>query len=162
VTEWCQQVQCASASLVQADARARRDKGSAAQAAVQAARQQLDAVWKQAEKPTQYVQALAAGPLDAEVGYLLALCQHEKAERAQRRLDPRLACQTAALLVQPPDSGLSATVAFAVCALSTCSGTANWKAVAERWHDYLEEFPSSPRAPAAKQLQARALRAQSH
>jgi hypothetical protein len=121
VAAWCAEARTAHEDLL----RAEQVKGPDTAALRERARQRTDAVWQKRQKAVLLVEAAVAEGAAAEVAYLLALCQHEKAERAHAR--------------RSPDAGPA------------------WKAAAERWQAYLEEYPGAPAAAAARQLQARAL-----
>jgi hypothetical protein len=85
-----------------------------------------------------FVLGLAADPMGAEATYLLALTKHEKAERAQARLDALPGSQH-------PDR------------IKDCREA--WETAANWWKRYLEEYPTGSGAAAARLGYARTLEA---
>src|SRR5207245_3111116 len=85
------------------------------------------------------LQRSAAQPMLDRIVYLLALCKHEQAERLQVRQAGRL---------NKPLSGAAAKASEDA-----------WKSASSWWTSYLREHTSSPAAPAARLLRARALQA---
>jgi hypothetical protein len=85
-----------------------------------------------------FVVGVAADPMGAEATYLLALCKHEQAERAQARLGAIRGAQA---------------VTQAKTARDAWETTVNW------WRTYLNEYPAGAEAAAARLGYARALEA---
>jgi hypothetical protein len=88
-----------------------------------------------------YVLGTTADPLGAEATYLLALCKHDKAERAQARVDALAGTKPAG---QAKDSREA------------------WETAANWWRTYFNEYPAGPQAGAARLAYARALEALGH
>jgi hypothetical protein len=160
VTVWCKQVEQAHQRLAQAEDLMRRQPGPQAAANLEEARTQLNAVWQSTSKPTLFVQAATAAPLAGEIDYLLALCQHEKAEREQRTQDRQRGPQAAALVAFAPNPFLG-TLPWAACLVSCRTDGTHWKQAARRWQTYLDEYPAGTNTPAARRLQRRARQAMS-
>jgi hypothetical protein len=111
-----------------------RTKSAAAQEALTKGNQVVEQMWKNSQKVQLVMQAAFAEPLMEETTYLLALCRQEQAERAQAVLD------------QP---GKEASETDRTNARELWSGAASW------WVTYLNEYDSTPSAPAARWLLAR-------
>jgi hypothetical protein len=156
VTAWCHQVEQAHQRLAKAEELARQASGPPTAANLEEARTQLNTLWQSTSKPTLFVQAAATAPLAAEIDYLLALCQHEKAEREQRRQDRQRGPQAAALFACAPVAACPGTLAWAACLLSCRRDATHWKQAAEQWQSYLDENPATPNTPAARRLLRRA------
>src|SRR5262249_46652463 len=62
-------------------------KAVAAAQSLERAKEELTDLDRSSQKIVMVVQAAAAEPMSREVAYLLALCKHEQAERAQGRYD---------------------------------------------------------------------------
>jgi hypothetical protein len=89
VRGWCDEIIIAQAGLIQAEQKNARAGGKdrEAQAAVDEAKNKVEAVWKQGTEPLSILlDGLCAQARGPEVTYLLALCMHEQAERLQARL----------------------------------------------------------------------------
>jgi hypothetical protein len=85
-----------------------------------------------------FVVGVAADPMGAQATYLLALCKHEQAERAQARLD--------AVTGAPPADQLKAC-------------RAAWESTAKWWRTYLDEYHAGSEVAGARLGCARALEA---
>jgi hypothetical protein len=159
VQAWCAEVQATHQALMQASARAQRTAGADAQAVRAAAQARLEDLLRNSQKASLFVQAAAIEPLDEQFAYQLALCHHEKAERAQARRDRQRGPQAAALFGISPLAGFPAAVPWGAYYQSNQDERATWKAVSDRWQAYVEEHPRAPSIPAAQRLLERARRA---
>lgn len=143
VSNWCSQAIDAYGELLRLEGQSTTPGGrsSASPAALAAARNRVNQLWKESGKVVILVQGLSAGPLAAETTYLLALCKQEQAERAQARLDAATR------------AGKSMSASDAKRARDA------WKPAADWWQTYLEEYPAGAGAASARLLRARALEA---
>jgi hypothetical protein len=85
------------------------------------------------------VRGSAAGPMLVDVLYLLALCKHEQAERAQAKLE------------QSQKAGKQVSTAESEDVRSAWKVAANW------WKTYLEHDAAAPNTPSVRRYRARAL-----
>lgn len=134
IQEWAGEAVTAYGELLRAEREANLPPGKAppgAQTTLANARQRVERLWKEGLAVQVLVAGAAAEPLTAEMTYLLALCKHEQAERAEARRR----------------AGRGGSAADA------------WKPAADWWETYLEEFPAAPDAPHARWHKARALEA---
>jgi hypothetical protein len=79
----------------------------------------------------QLIQVSVAPPLRVESAYLLALCKHEQAERAQAAFDRKRTSDAAVV-------------------------RAAWQTAADRWSQYLDTYPGPTSEASARLLAARA------
>jgi hypothetical protein len=139
VRQWCERALEAYSDLIRAEqeAGAAGGKGAAPTRAVAMAKERINQLWGGPEsRPiSDILQRSMAEPMLERVLYLLALCKQEQAERLQLKRD------------QP--GRLNPTEAKAV-------GDA-WNSASSWWKSYLREYGSTPAAPAARFLRARAL-----
>ncbi len=129
VNAWCEQATQLYGNVARLQQEAAHNPS--AQPALGAAKKQIEALWKQSQAVQLYVVASAADSLLNEISYLLALCKHEQAERAQVALERLKAGKS--------DAGREAKLAQEA-----------WRSAAEWWDTCLEEAPASPLAPAAR------------
>jgi hypothetical protein len=133
VAEWCDQVKSATLDYQ------RLQQAGASSGAKEAAKQQLDALWREDNRAFRLLLIRAiAEPAGSEVSYFLALCKQEQAERLQAK------AQRAAATA--PRSAIEAA-------------RGAWKTAAGWWDRFVQEYPSSPDVPSARFLQANALEA---
>jgi hypothetical protein len=139
VVEWCSQAIEAYAHLL----RAQQASGKAApgQVTLAAAQARVNELWKQGKDIEILVRAAAAAPLDAEATYLLALCKHEQAERAQAKLD------------RSRQDGKEASAA------ETKAAQDAWRAASDWWETYLENYSAAMGAAGARWMRARVFEA---
>jgi hypothetical protein len=137
VFQWCKTAIEVYAGLIQAREQAR--KGGAATVSITEAQQRVDKLWQHSGAVLALVKGAAAEPMSAQVVYLLALCKHEQAERAQIKLDRAIR------------GGKTASTAER-------SDVENlWRSAAGWWQSVLDEHGMAPTAPSARILRARAL-----
>jgi hypothetical protein len=158
--QWCEEAVAAQAALQRADREATRSQNAKAADELAAARQRLNRLWlgdqnlaliaeeegktPQERKGVPLVLPLqlrvilraAAGPMEAEATYWLALCKHEQAELIQGKLGRAGGSK--------PSADIEA-------------GKKAWKTAADWWNTYLEEHPKGSGAAAARLNEARAL-----
>jgi hypothetical protein len=133
---WQDRAAAVYADLLRAEEQATK---SGSQGAVTVARGTISAFWKENLDILVMLQSLAAEPLNSEATYQLALSKHEVAERSQADLDrTRQAGKTPS-----PSDDRKAKEA--------------WKAAAEWWETFLEEFPAAVATAEARIYRARAL-----
>jgi hypothetical protein len=116
-------------------------RGPEAQIALAEANKRLDEFWKTSQPLQLLVLGAAAEPMARDTTYLLALCKHELAERAQISRD--LATR----------GGKTASESEAKALRVAWTGAAGW------WVNFLNEYDSAPSAPTARLLLARARQA---
>jgi hypothetical protein len=106
--------------------------------ALDQARGRLAGVWAEGALPLNLlIEGRAADPLMGDATYLLALCMHDQAERAQAKADKaRRAGRTPS-------------------ASDTKAAQDAWRDAARWWETYLEEHAQKPAAPAARWWRAR-------
>jgi hypothetical protein len=143
VRQWSEKMIEAYSNLIQAeDAEKNRGKPAGAGITVLQAKERVDQLWGVERAPAMaLLQKAAAQPMLDRVVYLLALCKQEQAERLQARRD-----QAGRL-----NKALSGAEAKA--------SEDAWSAASSWWRTYLSEYASSPAAPSARLLRARALQA---
>lgn len=134
--KWVEEARRAYAEFL----RAQREAGGQETPALKAARQRMGQVWdrQRAGKPFEMLQALVAEPRLAQTTYCLALAKQELAERARTSLDHQ----------SKPSLARVEEV------------KATWRAAADWWRKYLDDYPISSGAASAKWNQVRALEAQ--
>jgi hypothetical protein len=140
VVKWCDKAIQVYADIFRAQ-RARssaRTQGLEADAALAQAVLAQKNLWDQSDKLKQFLDAAAAEPMLSEVTYLLALCKHEQAARAQVRLEEGRRGNKAA----PADENAARSA---------------WQSAASWWETYLDENGSSANAPTARRRRAEAL-----
>jgi hypothetical protein len=120
-----------------------RGKETAVANAVAEAKERVNQLWGAERAPAiVLLQKSAAQPMLDRVVYLLALCKQEQAERLQVRREQQVGRQNKAL--SPAEAKASEDA---------------WKSASSWWGSYLDEHASSPAAPTARLLRARALQA---
>ncbi|HZT80712.1 MAG TPA: hypothetical protein VFA26_10835 [Gemmataceae bacterium] len=132
VVEWYEKMVAAYGAQARAEQAGDR-------AGADAARAQVDALYKQGQRRLMVlIEGYAADARRAELTYFLALCKHEQAERAQARLD------VAARAGKPPAED------------DERAARDGWANAAEWWATFVQDYPGSPAAPAARTHLARA------
>jgi hypothetical protein len=131
VQQWCKLAEQVYVELIQA-----KDAGDAVR--LNAAQQQVKALWDQGADVSNLIRATAAEPLESEATYQIALAKQEQAERLQTKVgkDKRDAVN---------DEARAARSA--------------WTEAAEWWTSYLREPASATGALHARFLKARAVEA---
>jgi hypothetical protein len=134
VRQWCLRAIDAHADLLRAEREAGR--GTVGPDVVRAAKERVDVVWRESQKPAVLVLGVAAEPLSSHATYLLALCKQEQAVRAQARADR---------------AGRSGKAAHAA---ETKAAQDAWRDAAEWWRTFLDDYPGAPGSPNARTLLA--------
>jgi hypothetical protein len=143
IRNWCQKAIEVYGTYLRLERESRNPKSRYVidPAALQHARQEKDNLWLASRPVESLLRKLSANYMCGEVVYLIALCKHEQAERAQAKLDrPGRG--------KKPSSSAEATAARKA-----------WQAASGWWSSYLEEYGKAHGAPAARLHRARALRA---
>jgi hypothetical protein len=130
-------------TLLQLERQAANPKAQATQnpAALADAKKRVAALWQNSGKVQDLVRRSAAQPMVTDVLLLMALCKQEQADRLEERLN------------RSARTGKRPTSSDAKAARDA------WKSAAGWWETFLEGHGSSPNAPAARLLRARALEA---
>jgi hypothetical protein len=126
--KWRDQAMSVYANLL----RAQREVGPGSLEAVTAAQNEVNTLWKESAGLERMVRARAAEPFLSEATYQLALCQREKAERAQ------IALERARHAGQAPSETARSTARDA------------WQSAADWCMTYLEDYPTGPVAAEAQ------------
>jgi hypothetical protein len=134
LANWQERATAVYADLLRAEELAKSGTG---QAALSSAQANVSAFWKENVHILVMLHSLAAAPLNTEATYLLALTKQEQAERATA-----------------DGAGQGGKPAAATGELKRQEA---WKAAAEWWETFLEEFPLAPATAEARVLRARAL-----
>jgi len=136
VASWCQATRKAQGEFL--IAAGVNPPTSETAAALDAARLQLEQQWSggKIEPVARLIRGAAAESLGAEAAYLLALCKHEQAERGQQLFERKSPAAPAAAAREKA-----------------------WRAAAERWARYQEDYPASRGELGALLLRCRALEA---
>ncbi len=143
VRRWSEKMIEAYSNLIQAeDAEKTRGKEAGAGVAVLQAKERVNQLWGIERAPAMaLLQKAAAQPMLDRVVFLLALCKQEQAERLQVRREQA--------------GRLNKTLSGAEAKESEAA----WNSASSWWRSYLSEYATSPTAPSARLLRARALQA---
>lgn len=136
--QWCDAIRDVEGALLRTEAEA-AVKNPQALEARRIAHLRQEQLLKDNQAVLLYLEKLSSEPRMVDAMYLLALCKHEQAERAQARLEAYSGNR-------PQTADLKASQDA-------------WKAAAERWRQFLEERSRGPYAAAARLARARALAA---
>jgi hypothetical protein len=143
VLQWSRKAMEAYSDLSRAEEAGKiRGKQAPSPGALAEARDKVNLLWGPQSAPViALLQRSGSEAMLERVSYLLALCKQEQAERLQ---------------IKREHAGrLSKTVSAA----EAKDGADAWKSASSWWRTYLNEHPTTPAAPAARLLWARALRA---